>query len=135
MLEDLRARGARRRVMNIVAAEGNAEQLPYGDGAFDAAYLITVLGEIPHPDQALRELRRVVKPAGRIIVGELFIDPDYVSPSRMRQLAAGAGLVFGAQTGSALSYFARLDVPSAVVAGGPKARDHSTGCVREERQG
>lgn len=114
MLEDLRARAERRGVTNAVAAEGDAEQLPYDDGAFDAAYLITVLGEIPHPDQALRELRRVVKPGGRIVVGELFLDPDYVSPSRMRQLAAGAGLVFGAQTGSALSYFARLDVPRPV---------------------
>jgi ubiquinone/menaquinone biosynthesis C-methylase UbiE len=110
MLEDLRTRAERRGVTNVVAAEGDAERLPYGDASFDAAYLITVLGEIPHPEQALRELGRVVKPRGRIVVGELFLDPDYVSPARMRRFAASAGLVFGAQAGSALSYFARLDV-------------------------
>jgi ubiquinone/menaquinone biosynthesis C-methylase UbiE len=29
---------------------------------FDAAYLVAVLGEIPDQDEALRELRRVLKP-------------------------------------------------------------------------
>jgi ubiquinone/menaquinone biosynthesis C-methylase UbiE len=96
-------------VTNLVAAEGNAESLPYEDSTFDAAYLITVLGEIPHPEIALRELGRVVKPGGRIVLGELFLDPDYVAPSRMRALASGAGLVFAAQSGTRLSYFARLE--------------------------
>jgi hypothetical protein len=31
--------------------------LPYSDNHFDAAYLVTVLGEIPDQDAALRELR------------------------------------------------------------------------------
>ncbi len=109
MLTDLRARAERRGVTNLIAAEGDAEHLPYEASTFDAAYLITVLGEIPHPDAALRELRRVVKPGGRIVLGELFLDPDYVSPSRMRTLASNAGLVFAAQSGTRLSYFARLE--------------------------
>jgi len=110
MLEDLKRRATRAELDNIVAAEGDAERLPYAEAAFDGAYLITVLGEIPHPDAALRELARVVKHGGRIVVGELFLDPDYVSPSRMRALAASAGLAFGAQAGTRLAYFARFDV-------------------------
>lgn len=110
MLEDLKRRATRQGLGNIVAAEGDAERLPYPDASFDGAYLITVLGEIPHPDAALRELARVVKRGGRLVVGELFLDPDYVSPSRMRALAGGAGLAFGAQSGTRLAYFARLDV-------------------------
>ena len=110
MLEDLKARAARQGIANIVASEGNAERLPYPDATFDAAYLITVLGEIPHPDVALRELARVVKRGGRIVAGELFLDPDYVSPARMRSLAGGEGLAF-AQVGNRLAYFARLGVP------------------------
>lgn len=111
MLRDLRTRAERRGIASVAAQAGDAEKLPYGDGTFDGAYLVTVLGEVPHPEQALRELRRVVKPGGRIVLGELFLDPDYVSPSRMRRLATGAGLVFATQRGPALSYFARLDVP------------------------
>lgn len=80
MLKDLQTRAVARSIDNIVTQIGNAEQLPYGDATFDAAYLITVLGEIPHPESALRELARVVKPGGRIAIGEIFLDPDYVSP-------------------------------------------------------
>jgi SAM-dependent methyltransferase len=109
MLESLRRRAEREGIANIVAAEGNAEQLPFEDASFDAAYLVTVLGEIPRPDVALRELARVVKRGGRIAVGELFLDPDYVAPSRLRALAAGAGLAF-ARVGTPLAYFARLEL-------------------------
>jgi SAM-dependent methyltransferase len=109
MLADLARRAEARNVSNIVATEGNAQALPYPDASFDAAYLITVLGEIPHPAEALRELRRVLKPGGRIVLGELFLDPDYVSPGRMRELASQAGLALRRRVGSRLSYFARLE--------------------------
>jgi hypothetical protein len=33
----------------------------------------------------------VVTPAGRIVVGEFFLDPDYVSPARLDALARAAG--------------------------------------------
>ena len=49
---------------NIAPTLADARSLPYGDDSFDAAYLVTVLGEIPDQDAALRELRRVVKPGG-----------------------------------------------------------------------
>ena len=113
MLVDLEQRAERAGVRNIVASQGDAEHLPHPDATFDAAYLVTVLGEIPHPDAALRELARVVRRGGRVVVGELFLDPDYVSPARMRGLAAASGLAFGAQVGTRLAYFARLEVPGA----------------------
>jgi ubiquinone/menaquinone biosynthesis C-methylase UbiE len=36
---------------------------------------LTVLGDIPEPEAALRELRRVLEPSGRLIVGEIFLYP------------------------------------------------------------
>jgi SAM-dependent methyltransferase len=110
MIEEVARRARERGITNVVAAEGNAEKLAYPDGTFDGAYLITVLGEIPHPDIALRELARVVRRGGRVVVGELFLDPDYVSPTKLGHLAASAGLTWGRRTGSRFSYFARLDV-------------------------
>jgi SAM-dependent methyltransferase len=109
MLADLARRAEQRSLSNIVATEGDAQQLPYSDATFDGAYLVTVLGEIPRPAAALRELRRVVKPGGRIVLGELFLDPDYVSPSRLKELASAAGLAFSKQAGSRFSYFAHLE--------------------------
>lgn len=67
MLDDLVRRAARAGLTNIVARQGDAQELPYPDSTFDAAYLISVLGEVPDAPLALRELRRVLKPAARLI--------------------------------------------------------------------
>ena len=48
---------------------------PYPDGAFGAAYPTVVLGEVPDQPAALRESGRVLKPGGRLLVGEVF--PDF----------------------------------------------------------
>lgn len=109
MLAELASRAERRGIENIVASPGDAQRLPYPDATFGAAYLITVLGEIPSSEAALRELRRVVKPAGRIVVGEFFLDPDYVSPARLDALARAAGLVLRERRGTHLAYLARLE--------------------------
>jgi hypothetical protein len=54
MLNRLTRRGRKARVANIVATQGDAQRLPYPDGSFDAAYLTSVLGEIPDQSAALR---------------------------------------------------------------------------------
>jgi SAM-dependent methyltransferase len=42
----------------------NAEELSFPDNCFDAAIMQLVLCSIPHPDRALREILRVVRPGG-----------------------------------------------------------------------
>jgi ubiquinone/menaquinone biosynthesis C-methylase UbiE len=109
MLDHTMRRAGERGLTNLTATRGDARQLPYPDATFDAAYLVTVLGEIPDQDAALRELARVLKPGARLVVGELFGDPHWVSPSRLRQRAEAAGLTFSRRSGTPLGYFARLD--------------------------
>jgi ubiquinone/menaquinone biosynthesis C-methylase UbiE len=107
-------RAARERGLeNVVATEGDARSLPYEDGQFDAAYLVTVLGEIPDQQAAIRELARVVRPGGRVIVGELFGDPHFVRFGVLEKLAARAGLQLDRRIGGRLGYFARFARPSA----------------------
>lgn len=106
MLEELQRRAAKAGITNIVTKQGNAEMLPYPDHTFDAIYLISVLGEIPDSNAALREFRRVLKPAGRLVIGEVFIDPDYISLPALKEKARTAGFLFGHKTGSAIAYFA-----------------------------
>jgi SAM-dependent methyltransferase len=108
MLAEVERRVARAGIANVATTPGNAERLPYSDTTFDAAYLIGVLGEIPDKAAALRELRRVLRPGGRLVVGEAILDPDYVSRSKLGRLAGDAGFVLDEEHGSWSSYFARF---------------------------
>jgi len=108
MLDHTLLRAERRGIANIVALQGDACALPFSADTFDGAYLVTVLGEIPDQEAALRELARVVKPGGRVVVGELLGDPHWVAPGRLRERAERAGLRFERRRGSPLGYFARF---------------------------
>lgn len=111
MLDHTMRRARKRGVENITPTQGDARQLPYPGETFDAAYLTAVLGEIPDQDAALREFARVLKPGGRLVVGELFGDPHWVSPGKLRDRAEGAGLTWEHRSGSPLGYFMRLRRP------------------------
>ena len=106
MLDLTIGRARERGLSNLVAEQGDARQLPYPDDTFDAALLVTVLGEVPDQELALGELARVVKPGGRVVNGELFGDPHWVSPPALRRRAAAAGLRIEQRVGSPLAYFA-----------------------------
>jgi ubiquinone/menaquinone biosynthesis C-methylase UbiE len=109
MLDHTMRRAASEGIENISAARADAREMPYPDGSFDAAFLVTVLGEIPDQDAALRELRRVVKPGGRIVVGELFGDPHMVTHGALRERADRAGLRVERKLGGPLWHFTRLE--------------------------
>lgn len=87
MLDHTLERAGGRGIANIVASQGDARRLPYAGAEFDAAFLVAVLGEIPDPGAAVSELARVLKPGGRLVVGELFGDPHWVRPSVLHKRA------------------------------------------------
>jgi ubiquinone/menaquinone biosynthesis C-methylase UbiE len=108
MLDHTMRRAADADISNIEPALADAQSLPYADGYFDGAFTVTALGEVPDPDQALRELARVLKPSGRLVVGELFGDPHMVTFGSLRDRAARTGLVVERRLGGPLGYFALL---------------------------
>jgi ubiquinone/menaquinone biosynthesis C-methylase UbiE len=112
MLDHVMRRAAEHSTANLVPTLGDARSMPYGDDSFDGAFLVTVLGEVPDQDAALRELARVIKPGGRLVVGELFGDPHMVTLGRLRERAERAGFAFDRRLGSSLAYFARLRAPA-----------------------
>jgi ubiquinone/menaquinone biosynthesis C-methylase UbiE len=108
MLDHTMRRAREAGLANLEPRQGDARRLPYPDAMFDAAYLVAVLGEIPDQDAALRELRRVVAPGGRIVVGELFGDPHMVPEPALRRRAEAAGLTLEQRLGPRFGYFGVL---------------------------
>jgi len=109
MLAALARRARAAGVTNLITAEGDAQRLPYADASFDAAYLVGVLGEVPDLSLALRELRRVLKPDGRLVVGEVIVaDPDAIRLPVLCELARQAGLALEHRLGPRFGYFARF---------------------------
>ncbi|MFD1562366.1 class I SAM-dependent methyltransferase [Haloarchaeobius amylolyticus] len=111
MVADLRTRLRERGDDNVVPIHGDGRALPYPDDSFDAAYLVLVLGEIPDPERALAELERVLKPGGRLVVGESLPDPHFVTRETLRERAEEQGFQFENDVGTRGSYFARMTVP------------------------
>jgi ubiquinone/menaquinone biosynthesis C-methylase UbiE len=97
-----------RGLRNLLATRGDATALPYEDASIDAVVLTAVLGEIPDRAAALREIRRVLKPGGRLVVGELFGDPHFTTRSSLERLGAEVGLELVERSGPWFGYFARL---------------------------
>lgn len=108
MLDHTMRRSRELGISNVVPSRGDARQLPYPEATFDGAYLTFVLGEVPDQERALRELRRVLKPGGRLVVGEAFPDPHMVKVDLLREKAEAAGLRFERRLGRPFGYYARF---------------------------
>ena len=103
-------RAAERGLSNVVPTQGDAHELPHPDATFDAAFLVATLGEIPDKSRALREFRRVLKPGGRLVVGEGQPDPHMVPIHDLREKASAAELRYERHHGSRFGYLARFRV-------------------------
>lgn len=70
MLDAARTR-AEAESVDLRLVPGRAEALPFADETFDRVVAVTVLCFIPQADQAIAEMARVLKPGGRLVIGEL----------------------------------------------------------------
>jgi phosphatidylethanolamine/phosphatidyl-N-methylethanolamine N-methyltransferase len=68
MLDKARERVAREGLRNVRLIEMDAAQLTFADDTFDIVYAPYLVSVVPDPVQVVREMRRVCKPGGRIII-------------------------------------------------------------------
>lgn len=68
MIEVAREQALRRQMDNVSFARMDAERLDLSDGRFDVALCALGLMYVPNPAQAVREMRRVLRPGGRMVI-------------------------------------------------------------------
>ena len=65
-----------RKFSNVSFSKADITDLKYEDGSFDKVVAGNVIHLLPEPEKALRELERVVRPGGRIII------PTYINKTK-----------------------------------------------------
>src|SRR5215467_6764744 len=68
MLEKARDRVARKGVRNVRLLQMDAANLKFADDTFDIVYAPYVISVVPDPVSVAREMRRVCRPGGRIVI-------------------------------------------------------------------
>src|SRR5207244_1539895 len=65
-IEEARALAKQRGIENVTFDVGSVYELPYPDASFDAATACAVIQHLERPVDALREIRRVLRPGGMV---------------------------------------------------------------------
>ena len=68
MLEKARERVARAGLSNVRLLEMDAAKLTFADDSFDIVYAPYLVSVVPDPVQVVREMRRVCRPGGKIVI-------------------------------------------------------------------
>jgi len=82
---------ARSAPVRVTVRDGVAHPLPLGDGSFDVAVASLVLCSVPDPDDAIAELRRVLRPGGELRFLE-HVRSSRPRKARVQQVLDGAGV-------------------------------------------
>ena len=93
MLEEARKKAAAQGIA-VRFEEGDAEQLRFPAGSFDLVMTRHVLWTLPHPEAAIDEWIRVLRPGGRLAAMDSQFDPSVLErgPQNARSSAEYAGV-------------------------------------------
>lgn len=78
---------------------------------FDGAVMLTVLGEVPDREAALREIFGARKPGGILLVEETLRDPHFPTRGTVNRLARAAGFIEKDFSGNRFSCSPALEKP------------------------
>jgi phosphatidylethanolamine/phosphatidyl-N-methylethanolamine N-methyltransferase len=87
MLEKARERVWRKGLRNIRLQEMDAAHMSFADDTFDVVYAPYLISVVPDPVGVAREMRRVCKPGGRIIILNHFRSPNKLVASIERTIS------------------------------------------------
>jgi 2-polyprenyl-3-methyl-5-hydroxy-6-metoxy-1,4-benzoquinol methylase len=95
------------RFLQVGAGEGKLEH-----GRYDRALLVTVLGEIPDREAALKEIFDALKPGGILSVTEIVFDPHFQGRGTVLRLAGAVGFREKAFFGNRIAFTLNLEKPN-----------------------
>jgi arsenite methyltransferase len=95
MLARARSAAAREGYDNVEFREGRLEALPVDDASVDAVTSNCVINLVPDKAAVFREIARVLRPGGRLVVADIVLDRP-LPESVARSLLAWVGCVAGA---------------------------------------
>jgi len=152
---------ARRRAdatgVSVEWREGRAEALPFPAASYDVVMAVTVLCFVPDAAAAIREMARVLRPGGVIVIGELgryslwaftrrvrawfgdkfWREAHFWTPGELRRLVERSGLKFGALRGAVYYPPSRIVAKWLAPRDGSLARMTSAGaaflCIRADK--
>jgi phosphatidylethanolamine/phosphatidyl-N-methylethanolamine N-methyltransferase len=87
MLEKAHDRIARKGIRNVRLLEMDAADLKFADDSFDIVYAPYVISVVPDPVAVSREMRRVCRPGGRIVILNHFRSPGPIASWLERVIA------------------------------------------------
>jgi phosphatidylethanolamine/phosphatidyl-N-methylethanolamine N-methyltransferase len=106
MLEKARDRVSRKGLPNVRLLKMDAADLKFADGMFDIVYAPYVISVVPDPVAVAREMRRVCRPGGRIVILNHFRSRGRLA-ARLERLIAPFTLYLG--------FKSDLDLPAFLV--------------------
>ena len=113
MLDRVRCKAETARLSNIDYLQAGLGEGKLSVETYDRAVLVTVLGEIPAQEAALRELFAALKPGGLLSVTEVIFDPHFQTRATVTRLARAAGFEAVAFLGHRLAYVMHWRKPAA----------------------
>jgi SAM-dependent methyltransferase len=119
--------------LHLELVEGDLRALPFADAAFDVVIAVTALCFVADAERAVREMARVLRPGGRVVIGELgrwnlwaakrrisgWLGPSvwsaatFFTPGQLRRVAMKAGLAVTATRGAI--YYPPCATPAALL--------------------
>lgn len=111
MLQRTREKAQAANLGNIRYLQAGAGEGKLAHGEYDRALLVTVLGEIPNRDAALREIFDALKSGGVLSITEVIADPHFQRRSTTRALAGVVGFKEKECFGNRLAFTLNLEKP------------------------
>lgn len=104
MLDYAKKRIEKKGLKNVEYYIADGKTFPFESNFFDIVYMVTVFSEIEEKQTYIKEIHRILKPAGLVSISETAGDPDKMSLEEIKKLFSDFGFKEDNESGSLFYY-------------------------------